>query len=129
MRSELATALSIKPGREIGLIVLDEIEKRSSVIDDLTEFGYTWAESAMDVLKESMSFVVVTPQNVKEMYDVLVQYGTGQVEIFRSEDMESEVYTPEYREDAHYYVISAEDLAEMQRRYNILGLVGPTIRV
>ena len=52
--------------------------------------------------------------NVKALYDFLIQYPTGQVEIFNDKQMQSEILHPEYTNSAIVLLILKDELKRLE---------------
>lgn len=72
-------------------------------------------------------YFVVFDQIPKDLYDFIVQYPTGQVEIFDGEKMKSQVATPSYHDVSIIILLTIETLSKIQKEnFSILENVGIT---
>ena len=73
------------------------------------------------------SYLILDKNFDKNIYDFLVQYPTGQVEIFNSKKMKSETSTPLYRDSAIIFLATSDNLNHIQKKgFDILGNSGLT---
>ena len=61
----------------------------------------------------------------KDFYDFLVQYPTGQIEIFDNSTMESKTISPDYANSCKIFLVLKEDLNKLQEKgWDILANTG-----
>ena len=85
--------------------------------------------SLNDTSKPAKLYVSPNKDNIKSFYDFLVQYPTGQVEIFDSQEMKSMVLQPNYDDSAVVFLVSQKDLADFQaNNFSFLQYAGMTFQ-
>ena len=63
----------------------------------------------------------------KDVYDFIVQYPTGQVEIFDNTAMKSNTFSPNHTNSCVVILVLKEDLSKIQEKgWDILSLCGVT---
>ncbi|MCL5795650.1 MAG: hypothetical protein M1338_04845 [Patescibacteria group bacterium] len=82
----------------------------------------------MSLIKNPHKNYLVLDKNFdKNIYDFLIQYPTGQIEIFNSEKMKSEISSLDYRNSAIIFLVTRENLSYIQKKeFDILPNIGLT---
>ncbi|OGH80564.1 MAG: hypothetical protein A3I29_03920 [Candidatus Magasanikbacteria bacterium RIFCSPLOWO2_02_FULL_44_11] len=88
---------TISADREVSLLIASDAKGLKAYEKSLAKEGFTGAASAaalMQTLNNSGKHYLVVRQFTKEIYDIIVQFPTGQVELFDSSVMRSFIATP-----------------------------------
>lgn len=73
------------------------------------------------------NILVIKDKDIKSEYDFLVQYPTGQVELFDHEKMQPISYLPNYQNVSIVFLVTEEILQKL-KYYDILSNIGITYR-
>ena len=129
-----ATALSDFLGaatlaRELGLVLAGDATDSATKEDELIDLGFRKALSVPTLFAMQKAFIEITDENAKTVYDLLVQYPTGQVEIFDAEKMKSELFSPDYGR-LSLVILTDKPMVQKQRSkgLDILSLAGPVFQ-
>lgn len=116
--------------KEISLIITKDEEKIQETIKTLTDVGYSQVSEIKEILKlitrPAKILVVLNNDFPKDIYDFVVQYPTGQVEIYDKEKLKSETVVPIYK-DVSIIVVADEKTIE-KSKLPVLEKVGLTYR-
>lgn len=123
---ELGEFLDIMAGsKEVGLVIAKDTEELEDFNRSMNDSGFKRVEEIADLFKFSKTFVTINENMSKDVYDFVVQYPTGQIEIFDKELMQSQIFSPDYNRSVVLLVIK-NDLNKLRSRgFNLLSLVGP----
>ena|SRR5579872_5128463 len=112
--------------KEVGLIIAknrDQLSDFSSIMD---AEGFKKSDHVSGLTHSPKSYVVISENMSKDAYDFLVQYPTGQVEIFDTDTMQSKTFSPDYANSCVIFLVLKEDLGKLQEKgWDILGSSGP----
>jgi hypothetical protein len=118
--------------KEVSLaIAKDEVELKE-LIKNLEENSFRQATDASDLLEyitnpSSRVFFVVKEQLPKDLYDFIIQYPTGQVEIYDKFNLKSKLTIPVYDGVSVVFLITKKALKKSQELgFPILRQVGIT---
>ena len=130
MASDLKLFLEhLKGSKDCGLVIAVE-EQTDAVAQMLATEGFESASDWSNLFSSSSAFMIIDSRNLKNAYDVAVQYSTGQVEIFEAQEMKSHVFTPNFGKQCVVFVISNELLSEAESKgLSFRSACGLTIRV
>lgn len=111
--------------KEVGLAIAqdrDEISEFSSIME---KEGLERSDNALDLLSKSRTYLSINENMSKEAYDFLVQYPTGQVEIFDSTEMKSKSVSPNYENGCIIFLVIKEDISKLREKgWDILANAG-----
>ncbi len=117
--------------KEVSLaIAKDEIELQQ-LIKGLEADNFRQATDTADLFKHitkpSKVFVVVKDKLSKDLYDFIIQYPTGQIEIYDKFNLKSQLVTPVYGKVSVVFVITKDALKKTEELgHQILEHVGVT---
>jgi hypothetical protein len=113
-------------GREAGIAIAKDAEEAEIFSRRMREQGLQKAENVFDLLRCPKAYFAVSEDSAKDTYDFLLQYPTGQVEIFDKASMHSEVLSPDYERSAIVILIEKNLLAKIEAKgFNLLSAAGP----
>ena len=119
----------LKGSKDCGLVIAVE-EQTDAVAQMLEAEGFESASGWSNLFSSSDAFMIVDSRDLKNAYDVAVQYPTGRVEIFDTQNMKSHVFTPNRGQQRVVFVISEEVLSEAESKgLSFRSACGLTIRV
>ena len=115
--------------REISLAVAKDDHELRQFEHQLDEAGYKKAHDTNELLhnmhKNTQIYLLIEENFPKALYDLIIQYPTGQVEIFDVHSMKSTVISPEYEKSSIILLATKEDLSFFEQKgYSILQHVG-----
>jgi hypothetical protein len=116
--------------KEISLIITKDEKEIQRVVKTLMELGYHQAINVSDMIKivsqPSKIFITLEDDFSKDIYDFIVQYPTGQVEIYDKVKLKSQTVTPVYKDASIVVVVDEETIKKT--KFPILEKVGLTYR-
>jgi hypothetical protein len=122
--------------KDISLVIAQDQKELNEFGLFLKNEGFQVAENIRtlisylsDISKPAKLYVSPNKDNIKSFYDFLVQYPTGQVEIFDSQEMKSKVFQPDYNNSTVVFLVSKKDISEFQsNNFWLLQHVGLTFQ-
>lgn len=116
--------------KEVSLVIARDETELERFREILEKHEFRQAVDTTELFKYIMSpsKVYFTPRHnmSKNVYDFVVQYSTGQVEIFNADRMKSEVKMPIYKDVSVVLLLTAETLKNTQKEFPVLETVGIT---
>jgi hypothetical protein len=117
--------------KEISLIIAKDEVELASFVKTLKDKDFKQTLEALDLFKyittPSKVFFVIQKTLSKDMYDFMVQYPTGQVEIYDKFNLKSQTVIPIYKNVSVIFIITKETLKKIQESgFHILEQVGIT---
>jgi hypothetical protein len=116
--------------KEISLAIAKDDVEFQELIKNLEENGFRQAIDASDLFKHitnpsSKIFFAAKESLPKDMYDFIIQYPTGQIEIYDQFNLKSKLVIPVYDRVSVVFLITKEALKKSQELgLQILGQVG-----
>jgi hypothetical protein len=115
--------------KEISLAIAKDDQELNKFQESLHHAGFKKAYDAPEILNDmkenSKVYYFIDEKFPKALYDLIIQYPTGQVEIFDVRSMKSSVVTPSYSKSAIILLVTKDTLAYFQNKgYSILQHVG-----
>ncbi len=112
--------------KEIGLAIARDDKELRNFSQSMDEAGFKQADGIADLLKSPKTYLRISEDMDKNVYDFVVQYPTGQVEIFDKELMRSETFSPDYHNLGIVLLVAKDDLNKLQAKgFDLLSAVGP----
>jgi len=116
----------IKNSKEPGLIIAKDDAELLDFVRIMNEQGLKQSRNIDDLLKTSETYFILKEDLDKDMYDFIVQYPTGQIQVFNKELMKSEIVFPDYENSALILVITKDTLRKISSKgFDILSITGP----
>lgn len=117
--------------KEISLIIAKDEVELFSFVKTLEDEGFSQTLDVLDLFKyitvPSKVFFVIQENLSKDMYDFVVQYPTGQVEIYDKFNLKSQTVIPIYKDISIIFIVTKETLKKTQESgFRILEQVGIT---
>lgn len=117
--------------KEVSLVVAKDEAELKELVNVLENQGFKLARNTLDFLDfiDSPLKVFFTVQDTlpKDFYDFIVQYPTGQVEIYDKDKLKSKIVSPNYDIASIILVITKEALKKSQKSgFEIREQVGIT---
>ena len=97
--------------------------------------GFKQAKTVRDLMKKIKSvnrkFLLISQcDDLKDIYDFVVQYPTGQVEIYDKKSLTTEVLNPDYKNTSFVFLITKEDIKNSKENgYDFMSFAGLTYQV
>lgn len=96
--------------------------------EDVKKMGYKKTEKVADFFSSRNTYFIADNM-AKDFYDFIVQYPTGQVEFFNKKTMQSETFTPDYKNSAIVFLVEKNNLNNLQSQgFDLLSKAGPAFR-
>lgn len=116
-------------GKEIGIVIAQNEAELSNFAKTLERFDFKRSENIPDLLKFPKTYLVAEQNIDKDTYDFIVQYPTGQVEIFNKNLMQSQTFSPDYKNSAVVLLVDKNNLNKIQEKgFDLLGIAGPAFQ-
>lgn len=116
--------------KEVSLIITKGEKENQEIIKTLTEIDYRQSINALEITKlisqPAKIFITLENNFSKDIYDFIVQYPTGQIEIYDKDKLKSQIATPIYN-DVSIVVVADEETIK-KTKFPILEKVGLTYR-
>lgn len=117
--------------KEVSLAIAKDETELAQLASKLEEYKFRQAVDISDLFKQitqpSKSFFVAKESLSKDMYDFVVQYPTGQVEIYDKFNLKSQTVIPNYKDVTVILLITKEVLKKAQEAgFLLLEKVGIT---
>ena len=129
-KASIEEFLSVMIGsREVGLVIAKNEAEISSLTKAMDRSDFKRSENISDLLKSPKTYLVADENIDKDVYDFVVQYPTGQVEIFDKKLMQSQTLSPDYKNSAIVLLVEKNNLNKIQEKgFDILGVAGPAFQ-
>ena len=116
----------IKNSKEPGLIIAKDDAELLDFLRIMNEQGFKQSRNIDDLLKTSETYFIIKEDLDKDVYDFIVQYPTGQIQVFNKELMKSEIISPDYENSALILAITKDTLENISSKgFDILSITGP----
>ncbi|HBW74126.1 MAG: hypothetical protein UX10_C0023G0008 [Candidatus Magasanikbacteria bacterium GW2011_GWA2_45_39] len=116
-------------GKEVGLVIAQNDAEISSFAKAMDRFDFKRSENIADLFKSPKTYLVAGGNLDKNVYDFIVQYPTGQVEIFDKKLMQSQTLSPDYKNSAIVLLVDKDNLNKIQERgFDLLSSTGPAFQ-
>ena len=111
--------------KEPSIMLAQNNDERATFAEALQNKGFTESHTVGDLFRFSKTFIVIRNEFKKEVYDFLMQYATGHVEIFDQETMESRTLSPNYSASSIVILINKDAVHDFVKQgVNLLALSG-----
>ena len=116
-------------GREVGLVIAKDEAEISSFAKVMDRFDFKRSENIADLFKSPKTYLVADENIDKDVYDFIVQYPTGQIEIFNKKLMQSQTLSPDYKNSAIVLLVDKDNLNKIQEKgFDLLSSTGPAFQ-
>jgi len=122
--------LAIMTGsREVGLAIARDDKE----LEDFSRFmdgeGFSQAEGVFDLLKSPKTYLRIGEDMDKNVYDFVVQYSTGSVQIFNVNELKNILFSPDYKNSAIVLLVDQDNLHKIQAKgFDLLSASGPAYK-
>lgn len=122
--------LSVTIGsKEVGLAIAKNEAEISSFAKAMDRSDFKRSENIADLFKSPKTYLVADGNLDKDVYDFIVQYSTGQVEIFDKKLMQSLTLSPDYKNSAIVLLVDKDNLNKIQEKgLDLLSAAGPAFQ-
>ncbi len=129
-KTSLVDFLSIVLGsKEVGLILAKDKSEFTDFMQKLEQTGFRQAQKMTDITKIARVYFALDEVVNKEVYDFVVQYPSGQVELFDKQLMQSTVFSPDYKNSAVVLLVYKDSLIKFKEQgFDILTVAGPAFQ-
>lgn len=112
--------------KEVGLVIAQNRDEMSEFSSIMEKEGLERSDNISDLLRKPKTYLYIDENMAKEVYDFLVQYPTGQVEIFDNTEMKSKSVSPDYKNGCVILLSTKEDVGKLREKgWDILANSGP----
>jgi len=117
--------------KEVSLVIVKTKEELKRLQRSLQRSKFKKAKTSLELvekLKSPVKIYFVVESNLdKQFYDLILQYPTGQIELFDKEKMQSIVVVPNYKNSSIILLMTKGVLRRTQKKgFNVLAIVGLT---
>jgi hypothetical protein len=133
MQKSFRDFLKYTPSRkEVSLVIAKDKTELRDLVKKLEKDDFRQAADVLDlfkhIVKPSSKVFFVTEESLpKDMYDFMIQYPTGQVEVYDKFNLKSKLVVPVYDKVSVIFVVTKKSLGKSQESgYRILEQVGIT---
>lgn len=117
--------------KEVSLILAKDENELSELTKNLEDQGFRQVVDALDLFKHiekpTKVFFIAKESLPKDIYDFIVQYPTGQVEIYDKFNLRSQTIIPKYQDVSVVFVMTKDVLKKTQASgFQVLEQVGIT---
>ncbi|MEK7202618.1 MAG: hypothetical protein AAB669_03790 [Patescibacteria group bacterium] len=120
--------------KEVPLIIAEDERELHQFRQLLNKAGHDEQESVYHLIhaahKGSKNYLVLDdhhPFTLKQAYDFVVQYPTGQIEVSDQVTMQKAIFSPKYEENHTLLLVTRRELAEIEKTgLTFLSRVGAT---
>jgi hypothetical protein len=115
--------------KEVSIAIAKDERELDYFKTTLSSNGFKEAHKVSEILEKisgkAKIYYSVEDEFPKSLYDLIVQYSTGQIEIFDFSSMKNHVVNPDYQKTSLVIVITKDNLSHFQKKgYPILANVG-----
>lgn len=116
---------AVEGAKEVGLVIAKNDEELLNFVEAMDSVGFKRSEDTAELLKSPKTYFVADENLEKDVYDFIVQYPTGQVEIFDKKLMQSQTFSPDYKDSAIVLLVDKNNLNKIQEKgFDILSVTG-----
>lgn len=117
--------------KEVSLAIAQDEAELNKFVEILQSHGFRQTIDTTELFKyvtiPSKVFFIARGNLPKDIYDFIVQYPTGQIEIFDKRNLKSKIVTPVYNGVSVVLLITKSSLKQIQEaEFQILNHVGVT---
>lgn len=117
--------------KETSLIIAKDQEELEGFVQLLADQDFRQAIDTSELFNRithpSKVYYIIRNELHKSIYDFILQYPTGQVEIFNRDRMKSEMVSPVYKDVSVIFLVSKQTLSNIQKSgYQLLENTGMT---
>ncbi|RJP47122.1 MAG: hypothetical protein C4584_00775 [Armatimonadetes bacterium] len=116
--------------KEVSLAIAKNEEELKEFQEILEKYRFKQATKVPQLMLHSDSaaklFFLVKEELPKDLYDFILQYPTGRVQIFDSNNMKSNITVPVYKDVSIVLLMTKETLSKIQEDNQFLENVGIT---
>lgn len=116
--------------REVGIVIAKDSAELGEFSKSMDSAEFKRAEGISDLFQSPKVYAVVDENLDKDIYDFVVQYPTGQVEIFDQKLSTSHLLSPDYINSGIVILVLKEDLTKLEEKgFNLLSTTGPALQL
>ncbi len=121
----------VKFQKEVGLIIANNEKELKEIEKELDSSSFIKNNNILELgdnLRSSgKNYFNIESETRKNVYDFLIQYPTGQIDIFDNKLMKSEVIAPSYTKSTVVFLVTKKYLSKIKEEgYDLLSHVGLT---
>lgn len=120
---------AMEGAKEVGLVIAKNNEELLNFVEAMDSAGFKRSEGTADLLKSPKTYFVADENLNKDVYDFIVQYSTGQVEIFEKKLMRLQTLFPDYKNSAVVLLVDKNNLNKIQEKgFDLLSATSPAFQ-
>ncbi len=111
---------------EVAIAIAKNPSEIESFSRSMNKAGFKKSKDVEGLLSNSKTYFIIDKKIDKDVYDFVVQYPTGQVEIFDKKNMKSQTLVPNYHKSTVVLIALKSNLKKLQTEgFDILSKTGP----
>jgi len=128
--NSISKFLDIMTGsKEIGLAIARDDKELENLSRSMDGEGFRQVGRISDLLKSPKTYLRIGEDMDKNIYDFVVQYPTGSVQIFDVEKMKNTLFSPDYENSAIILLVDQDNLNKIQAKgFDLLSASGPAYK-
>lgn len=116
---------AMEGAKEVGFVIAKNNEELLNFAKAMDSAGFKRLKDTAGLIKSPKTYFVADENLDKDVYDFIVQYPTGQVEIFDKKLMQSQTFSPDYKDSAIVLLVDKNNLNKIQEKgFDILSVTG-----
>ncbi len=121
----------VKSQKEVGFMIAKNKQELKEFKKELNSTSFIKSNN-ISQLGENLktlgkNYLVLEGDDLKSVYDFLIQYPTGQIEIFNKQSMKSEIIIPDYIKNTTVFLVTKKYLSKIKEEgYDLLSYAGLT---
>jgi len=121
----------VKSQKEVGFMIAKNKQELKEFKKELSSTSFIKSNNISQLgenLKISgKNYLVLEDDDLKSVYDFLIQYPTGQIEVFNKQSMKSEIIIPDYIKNTTVFLVTKKYLSKIKEEgYDLLSHAGLT---
>lgn len=100
--------------KTVSLIIAKSELLADEAVEELEAKGFRELDDAHDLERGGTHYVRLSKNNSKEMYDIAIQYGTGQITLFDPKVQRTSWINPVYTDSALVFVVTEKVLGGIE---------------
>ncbi len=125
--------IAVPNTKEIGLVIAEDAAELGDFEKTLKKNGFSEVGNAKalfaGIAQGGKFYSVIGGDLPKDLYDMLAQYETGQVELFNQSDMTSDAITPDYKNLSVMFLVAEKTFKGLPgAQREMLLSIGPVYR-
>ncbi len=111
---------------EVGVVIAHDEKELMAYTLHLEQSGFCKVQGVHNLPLPAKAYIIADADMDKDVYDFVVQYPGGQVQLFDKKTMQPQFFSPDYKKVAVVLLVTKDNLNSLQSKgWNILAATGP----